>query len=34
MKKIRDGLFGMLAEILFAGGLILVCFAVSLLNGW
>jgi hypothetical protein len=34
MKKLRDGLYGMLAEILFAGGLILVGFAVSLLCGW
>jgi len=34
MKKIRNGALGMLAEILFAGGLILVGFAVSLLNGW
>lgn len=34
MKKFRDGALGMLAEILFAGGLILLGFAVSLLGGW
>jgi hypothetical protein len=34
MKKFRDGLLGMLAEILFAGGLILAGFVVSMLGGW
>lgn len=34
MKKVRDGALGMLAEILFVGGLILLGFAVSLLGGW
>jgi hypothetical protein len=34
MKKIRDGITGMLAEILFACGLILFGFAVSLPCGW
>ncbi len=34
MKKIRDGALGMLAEILFAGGLILAGFVISLLGGW
>jgi hypothetical protein len=34
MKKLRDGLTGMLAEILFAGVLVLAGFAVSLLGGW
>ena len=34
MKKLREGILGMLAEILFAGGLILAGLAISLLCGW
>jgi hypothetical protein len=34
MRKLRDGALGMLAEILFVGGLILAGYAVSLLCGW
>ena len=33
MKKVRDGIMGMLAEILFAGGLIMAGLFLSFLGG-